>query len=70
MNSSLKVFFSYLIVSSIVTILSTHFEKKTGIEIIKDFYLRYFFGIVIGINTGLGVMFGQDLYIYFKKLKK
>ena len=68
-NESLKAFFLYAAVSGIGTIMTTHFDGKEAVQIISEFGYRYAFGVPIGIVSGLGWMFGQDLYVSFKTKK-
>jgi hypothetical protein len=71
LNNSLRVFFYYMMVSSVLTMVTTHFEGKDFVDVMEDFFLRYMYGLVIGIPTGLSMMAGVDLYSYLKrKLKK
>jgi len=67
---SLKAFFYYAAISSFFTMITTHFEGKDWTQIMSDFGYRYAYGMSIGIISGLGWMFGQDLYFFKIKKKK
>jgi hypothetical protein len=65
-TKSLKVFFATFIISGIAAGIAFKIPENKN-QFIWDIYLRISIGLITGLFTGIGVMFGQDLYIYIKE---
>lgn len=69
-NESMNSFFWYVAVYSVANMMTMHFDDKGWIQVMLEFGLRFAWGLVISLPSGIAWMFGQDLYIYFRIKRK
>lgn len=67
---SMKMFFKYMGITAVISALNTNLANIQAIDIVKNISMTCAFNFMVGIPGGLSWMFGMDLYLYIKKIRK
>ena len=63
----MRNFFKYLMLGFLLSSLNINLTQMSWIDIVRTSSLTFVYNFIVGIPTGLAIMFGMDLYVYLKK---